>query len=285
MSIGSHRLANRSVLAAGTYVAIGLSPFPIEHRSKRPAVRWRELVGKRLIDERSFEELDRYILGWWAREEPFNIGIPTGVEIYLDEERTAPLVVVDVDEEAARQRVELACGWPVITPTVRTGKGYHLWFTLDRPVGNRAKVADVGLDVRGLGGYVLAPPSVHPDGHAYEWVIPPRDLWPPTPMPRELAELIWPPRPKPKPRSLLRPPGRAARALEAAVERVRSAPEGTRNDTLNRAAYSLARFVRSGELSAREVGEALLAAALGAGLPQAEAERTIISGLRGGSAA
>lgn len=265
------------VVAAGSYVACGLSPFAVERGGKKPVVAWRAFIGRRLIDERSFEELDDYVARWWGGDEPPNIGIPTGVPIYLDEERTAPLLVVDIDDEAARGRVEAVCGWPIITPTVRTPRGgWHLWFV--HAGGNRARVGGVGLDVRGRGGYVVAPPSVGQAGR-YEWVIAPRDLWPPTLLPAGLRDLIWPPRPSLPPRGPRRR-GYAAAALEREVEAVRSAPEGTRNDTLNRAAFALSRFVRCGELSAAEVGEELLRAALAAGLPQREAEATILSGLR-----
>ncbi|HXF37409.1 MAG TPA: bifunctional DNA primase/polymerase [Actinomycetota bacterium] len=274
-----------SLLQAASYVALGLSPFPVEPRGKKPAVQWKRFVGRRLIDELSFEELDRYVCAWWDRPDPYNIGVPCGVPVYVDEEHTAPLLVVDVDDDAARLRVEAEVGWPIQTPTVRTAKGFHLWFTHEEAVGNRAKVQGVGLDVRGLGGYVLAPPSLHPSGAAYEWVVSPADLWPPPPLPERLRDLIWPPRERP-PRTLLLPRrGGRSRYAEAALRReaeaVAAAPQGTRNDTLNKAAYALARFVRTGELSATEVGEALLRAAVAAGLPEREAERTILSGLRG----
>jgi hypothetical protein len=58
------------------------------------------------------------------------------------------------------------------------------------------------------------------------------------------------------------------------------AREGQRNDTLNRAAFALGRFVASGELDARDIGPALVGAALATGLPRVEAVRTIASGLR-----
>ena len=67
-----------------------------------------------------------------------------------------------------------------------------------------------------------------------------------------------------------------ARELEA----VAMAPKTQRNNTLNRAAYKLGRFVASGELDARDVGEALVGAALATGLNEREANRTITSGLR-----
>jgi hypothetical protein len=278
--------ASRSphVIAAGSYIACGLAVFPVERGGKKPLVAWKELIGHRLIDEHTFEELDRYIFKWWDKPEPPNIGVPTGVEVFLNEHSTAPLIVVDVDDEAARERVQATCA--VATPTVRTPRGgLHLWFTY-REVGNRARVAGVGLDVRGLGGFVVAPPSVGANGQPYEWIVSPRDVWPPAPMPQALAELIWPKRTAVRPAMVPKLPpkrrnGYARAALEREAAAVRTAPEGTRNDTLNRAAYALARFIRSGELSAAEIAAELVSSAVAAGLGEAEARRTVASGLKG----
>jgi hypothetical protein len=64
-------------------------------------------------------------------------------------------------------------------------------------------------------------------------------------------------------------------ALESEMRAVAGAPAGTRNTTLNRAAYSLARLA----LSEREIVLGLLAAAKRAGLSEHEAGRTIASGI------
>ncbi|HXF37596.1 MAG TPA: bifunctional DNA primase/polymerase [Actinomycetota bacterium] len=276
-----------SLLWAASYIALGLSPFPVERRGKKPAVPWRDFIGRRLIDE-CFEDLDRYVYAWWDRPDPYNVGVPCGVPIFVDEERTVPLLVVDLDDESARLRVEAEVGWPIQTPTVRTAKGFHLWFTHEEAVGNRAKVEGVGLDVRGLGGYVLAPPSVHPSGAAYEWVVSPADLWPPAPLPERLRDMIWPPRREPPPRRFPRTSGNegyARAALRREAETVASTPQGSRNDQLNRSAYAVARFVADGRLGAADVEGALLDAARQAGLPEREALATIRSALRGRGAA
>src|SRR5262249_51028241 len=58
------------------------------------------------------------------------------------------------------------------TPCVKTGGGgRHLYFKWSPAVEikNRAKVASLSIDVRGTGGYVLAPPSNHKSGNLYEW--------------------------------------------------------------------------------------------------------------------
>jgi hypothetical protein len=84
----------------------------------------------------------------------------------------------------------------------------------------------------------------------------------------------------------LRPPDRivkpdryAAVALEAETERVARAPVGTRNDTLNRAAFALGRLVSAGMLDAWVVRTELERAARYAGLGPAESRRTIRSGM------
>ena len=72
-------------------------------------------------------------------------------------------------------------------------------------------------------------------------------------------------------------------ALRKAIDAIAGAPEGARNNVLNKEAFSLAGLVASGELDEGRVREALLDAADVAGLKPAEARKTIESGLRQGS--
>jgi hypothetical protein len=73
----------------------------------------------------------------------------------------------------------------------------------------------------------------------------------------------------------------ARRALDAEAARVRAAVEGTRNPTLNRAAFNLGQLVGAGALADDVVVAALLDASA---LPESEALRTIASGLHAGKA-
>ena len=57
------------------------------------------------------------------------------------------------------------------------------------------------------------------------------------------------------------------------------APDGRRNDTLYSSALALGRFVATGEIDARDIGPALVGAAMAAGLPKREAEATVVSAL------
>lgn len=74
----------------------------------------------------------------------------------------------------------------------------------------------------------------------------------------------------------------ALTAFKNEVERVASAPNGTRNPTLNRAALSLGHFTGAGRLQRWEVESDLERAALSAGLSKDEARATIKSGLDAG---
>jgi Bifunctional DNA primase/polymerase, N-terminal len=282
-------MTNPYLLAAGSYVACGLTPIALRHRDKRPAIDWKKMQGVRLV-ERDWDEVDRYLHSWWDRPDPYNVGVLTGAEIYLDETTTSRPVVVDVDDDAARALVERTCDWPK-TPTVRTAHGWHLWLHHHDAVGNRAKVPDVGLDVRGLGGYCVCPPSIHPSGREYEWDVgiswredDRHGIWPPAPMPMDLAELLWPARPAVNGNGALAPilTDRYVQvALEQEVATVISASEGTRNDQLNRSAYALARLVRGGHLSPEVFVSELTSAALATGLGEGEVRKTLASALRG----
>lgn len=93
--------------------------------------------------------------------------------------------------------------------------------------------------------------------------------------------------PKPSPAPRTTPAGRKDKyteaALRKAIDAIAGAPEGARNNVLNKEAFSLAGLVASGELDEGRVREALLDAADVAGLKPAEARKTIESGLRQGS--
>jgi hypothetical protein len=85
------------------------------------------------------------------------------------------LVVIDVDGPdgiAALAQLEVEHEALPSTCECTTARGRHLYYAHDhaaRRIGNSASRLAEGVDVRGDGGYVLAPPSVHPDGHVYRW--------------------------------------------------------------------------------------------------------------------
>jgi Bifunctional DNA primase/polymerase, N-terminal len=165
------------------------------------------------------------------------------------------------------------------------GGGWHLLYA-PTGLGNRVRLAP-GLDWRGRGGLIVAPPSRHGSGRRYTWVRPLTATLPE--VPAELRRLLAPPAaqrttlpPVPAPTRRCGGYGRAALALERAA--VAAAPPGHRNATLNRAAFNLGQLVAAGVLEVDRVRAVLLAAALEAGNPEAKAQATITSGLRGGAA-
>ena len=110
---------------------------------------------------------------WFGSGEPRNIGIATGQR----------LVVIDVDgKEGEASLAELESKHAKLPPTatVCTGRGRHLYFCTQYVVKIRNRSGQgalaTGLDVRGDGGLVVAPPSAHASGKSYEW---PDGLGPP----------------------------------------------------------------------------------------------------------
>lgn len=107
------------------------------------------------------------IRSWWQRWPSANVGIATGAD--------SGNVVLDVDPrhggDESLAELEREHGALPATVEVHTGGGgRHLYFVYPgHKVSNRADLRP-GLDVRGDGGYVVAPPSVHASGVPYEWV-------------------------------------------------------------------------------------------------------------------
>ncbi|MER9602793.1 phage/plasmid primase, P4 family [Mesorhizobium sp. M0243] len=95
-----------------------------------------------------------------------NFGIVTGL--------VSELIVLDVDGpkgQASLQDLVAKHGPLPPTVTVNTARGHHYYFFHDgQPVRNSASGLGEGLDVRGEGGYVVGPSSVHPSGAVYGYV-------------------------------------------------------------------------------------------------------------------
>lgn len=124
---------------------------------------------------------------WWTAVPHANIGLRTG----------DAFDVLDIDGPDAARAVQIvAPSYHHLGPISSTGKGWHLLFM---PTGskNGAKLLDSAVDFRGLNGYIVAPPSIHPNGHSYRWsrgdlhMLPEAPDW--------LMQVLFPPAPPPKP--------------------------------------------------------------------------------------
>lgn len=112
---------------------------------------------------------EKIIRAWWQRWPLSNLGIATG--------EVSGIFVLDIDPrhegdknlaELERQNGKLPRTGTVITG----GGGQHFYFRYPSDgtlISNRANIVP-GIDVRGTGGFVVAPPSIHASGKAYEWL-------------------------------------------------------------------------------------------------------------------
>lgn len=103
------------------------------------------------------------VIEQWFQDGQCNIGVVTG--------RTSGFIVLDADSEEAIEQ----CKQLPKTPTAQTGRGRHFLFRYpDKSVRNKVKLSGFALDVRGDGGYIVAPPSRHANGKEYKWLVDPR---------------------------------------------------------------------------------------------------------------
>ncbi|WP_435112047.1 bifunctional DNA primase/polymerase [Nocardiopsis synnemataformans] len=201
------------------------------------------------------------------------------------------LVVIDVDPPEGLQTLANMKAHGVIreTAAVRTGSGgWHLFY--QHPGGkvlSGAGKAGAKVDVKADGGYVVAPPSIHPrTGQPYRWhwdyPTAPRDHL----HPRLLAHI----QPPEKPRQPITPRDYSTitqNRLRGIVRSLLEAQEGGRNDRLHWAAAQAGELVASGELTEQAAYEVLATAAERLGLPPSEygtapGRGTIGSGMRKG---
>jgi len=104
------------------------------------------------------------IEAWWRKWRNANIGIATGT--------LSGLVVIDIDGDDGIATLRSLVAQHELLPRtaiVKTARGWHLYFAMPTPCAPIPCSARNGLDVRGDGGFVVAPPSRHFSGLVYEW--------------------------------------------------------------------------------------------------------------------
>ncbi len=141
--------------AACEYLGEEFSVIPVNPKTKKPLINWKKYQ-KQLPTE---EELET----WWKTWPKANVAIVTG--------ELSGLAVIDADSLTG-------CNWVTdnvekTTVYAKTSEGrFHSYFKYpdDIEIKNAVRIAP-DVDIRGEGGYVVAPPSIHATGHKYEWVL------------------------------------------------------------------------------------------------------------------
>ena len=298
----------------------GWHVFPLRRGTKVPAIRhWQH---EATTDTEQMKELWTAQLrrrdGWYVPE-PRNLGIACGpsrlVVLDLDlakpgQDRTRwsvrwqdPDISSGTDvlallaEQAGQTMPET---YAASTPS----GGRHLYYTAPDGLQVRNSTGHLGpmIDIRGQGGYVVGVGSrLHPRPDRDEAPTNAGELAyrlvknsPTVQLPGWLTEIVAADgqrdgrsatnrRQLANPASSSRSDSYGSAALRGEIDRVRSAPVGQRNHTLNSAAYSLGQLVTARTLARDQVVEALSEAAASAGLEAAEIAATIDSGLTAGA--
>jgi bifunctional DNA primase/polymerase-like protein/primase-like protein len=138
--------------------------FPVKP-DKTPLVKWR--TGMTSAATSNVDQVEK----WLTRLPEANWAVATG--------KGSDVFVIDIDGCNGLQSFAKCCeqaglDWKAVaqaTLGVKTGRGSHLYFKHPGPaVRNSSKKLAPGIDVRGDGGYVVAPPSMHENGEPYFWL-------------------------------------------------------------------------------------------------------------------
>lgn len=154
-------MGNKLFKSAIEYVKHGWAVIPLKPHSKIPATPHGVKDATTNIKQ---------VQKWWAQCPDYNIGIACG-------EKSNGLLVIDldIDEDKGLNGYENLCEWeqehdefPETVQSITGRGGYQLFYKSDQNYKNSVRIID-GVDIRSEGGYVVVPPSIHPNGKAYEW--------------------------------------------------------------------------------------------------------------------
>lgn len=135
----------------GDYLKAGFNVIPLKSRDKIPAVKkWKPLLNEPLTEES--------LLELYQSNPELNIGLITGPS-------SRGLVVIDIDHSPPEELAFLIAQNPTVT--VKTSRGRHYYYLRE------TKLSNLNFDwgeLRADGVYVVAPPSIHPDGTEYQFL-------------------------------------------------------------------------------------------------------------------
>lgn len=227
----------------------------------------------------------------WDRNPTAMVGIPTGeqigawvldVDVHKDDDGN----VINGFETLAG--LEAKYGALPETATARTaGGGEHRYFAHVSGVRNRGKLG-AGLDVRGSGGYVIAPGSVTAEGNEYVWIDYDGEGLPPlADAPQWLLDFVLPPPVVATTASAYSYPSGenelyVERAVEKELDLLASAMQGERGKQVNTSAFSLGTLVGAGALSRSEAEAGLFDAAYANGVVAKDGEKEIRAKIKRG---
>ncbi len=140
--------------AALAYAGRGFSVIPVQP-DKKPFIPWIDYQKRRATPEE--------ITAWWGKWPTAMIGIVTG--------EISGIFVIDCDTPEGYEAIQKLLPDALLFPIAQTPRGgWHLWFIY--PAGSKITIGTCilpGVDFRGEGGFVVAPPSINGNGKGYTW--------------------------------------------------------------------------------------------------------------------
>lgn len=253
--------------AALAYATKGWPVLPCNPRDKRP------LVGRDVVDGKPVPKSGGLskascdattIRAWWKKWPQALVGVATGRSGFfaLDFD---PRVDGDTGEEWTLDRLkheleeQMGCALPASLAVRTPSGGVHVYFRqpADMPIRNSNALPE-HVDVRGEGGYVIAPPGRNAAGGVYRWLRDDAsaDI---VDAPEALLSILRPrngskasgstPRNRGEGGSGAAAQRYALTALQRECEAVERAAGGNRQDALNRAAFNVAQLVAADALA------------------------------------
>jgi putative DNA primase/helicase len=135
------------------YYKAGFAIIPLKPRAKTPLIKWARFQKRK--------PTEKEVTQWWTRWPQANIGLVAGT--------INRIIVFDQDGPDAEKMIKEKGGFPP-GPQSATAKGRHYIFRHPGYSIRNDVNKNLSIDIRSDGGYVVAPPSVHPNGSIYEWV-------------------------------------------------------------------------------------------------------------------
>jgi hypothetical protein len=263
---------NSFLKAALEYAERGWLVFPCQHHAKRPVY-----LGSWKLATTNPATVRRIFGGSIEHNIAVRTGLASGIWVLdIDDRHDGFVTLAELEHRHGRLPATRRC---------KTANGVHFYWRTEIPIESGTGRIGSGLDTQGESRYIIAPPSVHPNGVIYTW----ENDEPLAAAPDWLVKLTRkapPPPIKLPPRACQGAPGAyGAAALRREINALEGAPRGTRNCALNRASFSLHQLVAGGELDSPSALHGLLGAAERNGLLADDGPRQVMATIQSGARA